>query len=115
MIGDIPAENQLNRADIDAYGVGKISELLDEIVAQTQSNQGRSDDGPVVLVNGKRVSGVNEVSDLPTEAILRLDILPEEVALKYGYDAQRKVVNIICPARPDADPARHGPVRQRQR
>jgi hypothetical protein len=95
VIGDIPAENQLNRADIDAYGVGTISELLDEIASQTQSNQGRSDDGPVVLVNGKRISGVNEVNDLPTEAILRLDILPEEVALKYGYDAQRKVVNII--------------------
>jgi hypothetical protein len=95
VIGDIPAENQLNRADIDAYGVDSVSELLDEIAAQTSSNQGRSDDGPVVLVNGKRISGVNEVNDLPTEAVLRLDILPEEVALKYGYDAQRKVVNII--------------------
>ncbi|MFN3799357.1 MAG: TonB-dependent receptor, partial [Sphingobium yanoikuyae] len=95
VIGDIPAQNQLGRADIDAYGVGTVSELLDEIASQTSSNQGRSDDGPVVLVNGKRISGVNEVSDLPTEAILRLDILPEEVALKYGYDAQRKVVNII--------------------
>ena len=95
VIGDIPAQNQLDRADIDAYGVDTISELLDEIAAQTSSNQGRSDDGPVVLVNGKRISGVNEVSDLPTESILRLDILPEEVALRYGYDAQRKVVNII--------------------
>jgi hypothetical protein len=38
---------------------------------------------------------VNEVGDLPTELILRLDILPEEVALKYGYGLQRKVVNII--------------------
>jgi outer membrane cobalamin receptor len=95
VIGDIPPENQLNRADIDAYGVSTVSELLDEISAQTQSGQGRGDDGPVVLVNGKRISGVNEVKDLPTESILRVDILPEEVALKYGYDAQRKVVNII--------------------
>ncbi|QGP80095.1 TonB-dependent receptor [Sphingobium sp. CAP-1] len=95
VIGDIPAENQLNRADIDGYGVSTVSELLDEIAGQTSSNQGRSDDGPVVLVNGKRISGVNEVNDLPTESILRLDILPEEVALKYGYDAQKKVVNII--------------------
>jgi hypothetical protein len=30
---------------------------------------------------------VNEVGDLPTRSILRVDILPE-VALKYGYDAQ---------------------------
>jgi len=95
VIGDIPPENQLDPADIAAYGVGTIAELLDEIAAQTQSAQGREESGPVVLVNGKRISGVNEVSDLPTEAIVRLDILPEEVALKYGYDAQRKVVNVI--------------------
>ncbi len=41
------------------------------------------------------MSGVNEVGDLPTESILRVDILPEEVALRYGYGAQQKVVNII--------------------
>ncbi|MFS2110337.1 TonB-dependent receptor [Sphingomonas sp. Sphisp140] len=95
VIGDIPPENRLGPADIAAYGVGTVSELLDAIAEQTASAQGREDEGPVVLVNGKRISGINEVSDLPTESIVRADILPEEVALKYGYDAQRKVVNII--------------------
>lgn len=95
VIGDIPPENQIGHPDIEAYGVGTVNELLDAIAAQTQSGQGREDTGPVVLVNGKRVSGVDEVGDLPTEAVVRVDILPEEVALKYGYDAQRKVVNVI--------------------
>ncbi len=95
VIGDIPPENQIGRPDIEAYGVGTVNELLDAIASQTQSSQGREDTGPVVLVNGKRVSGVDEVGDLPTEAVVRIDILPEEVALKYGYDAQRKVVNVI--------------------
>ncbi|WP_051583493.1 hypothetical protein, partial [Sphingomonas sp. RIT328] len=96
VIGDIPAENRLSPADIAGYGVGTVTELLDQISGQTQSDQGRdSSSGPVVLVNGKRISGVNEIGDLPTEAILRVDILPEEVALKYGYDAQQKVVNLI--------------------
>lgn len=96
VIGDIPPENQLNRADIASYGVSTINDLLNEISDQTQSDQGRdSNSAPIILVNGKRVSGVNEVGDLPTESILRLDILPEEVALKYGYGAQQKVVNII--------------------
>ena len=95
VIGDIPPENRLGPADIAGYGVGTVSELLDAIAEQTSSAQGRADEGPVVLVNGKRISGINEVSDLPTESIVRVDILPEEVALKYGYDAQRKVVNII--------------------
>ncbi|HEX7944182.1 MAG TPA: TonB-dependent receptor, partial [Phenylobacterium sp.] len=47
------------------------------------------------LLNGRRISGFNEIRDIPTEAILRVDILPEEVALKYGYPADQKVVNIV--------------------
>ncbi len=96
VIGDIPPENQLRPADIAAYGVNSVSELLNEIAEQTQSAQGRnSGSGPVILVNGKRISGINEVGDLPTESVMRVDILPEEVALKYGYGATQKVVNII--------------------
>ena len=95
VIGDIPAENQMTPADIAAYGVDSVSDLLSQIADQTSSIQGRGDSGPVVLVNGKRISGISEVGDLPAESILRLDILPEEVALKYGYGASQKVVNII--------------------
>lgn len=95
VIGDIPPENSLSPRDIRGYGVGSIAELLDELSLQTASGQGRGDEAPVILVNGRRISGVNEVSDLPTESILRLDILPEEVGLKYGYSAGQKVVNVI--------------------
>ena len=93
VIGDIPPENQLGPRAIASYGVGTISELLDQLALQTGSAQG--DQPPVILVNGRRVSGVNEVSDLPTESVLRIDILPEEVAIKYGYSPEQKVVNII--------------------
>jgi hypothetical protein len=96
VIGDISPENQLSPRDIASYGVSTINDLLSQISEQTQSDQGRdSSAAPIILVNGKRVSGVTEVGDLPTESILRVDILPEEVALKYGYGAQQKVVNII--------------------
>src|SRR5262245_28395189 len=64
VIGDIPPENQLNPTDIASYGVSTISDLLSEISDQTQSEAGRdSSSGPIILVNGKRVSGVNEVGD----------------------------------------------------
>ena len=95
VIGDIPPENVLTQRDIRMYGVGTVSELLDEIALQTASGQSRDGGGPVVLVNGRRISGVNEVGDLPTESILRVDILSEEVAIKYGYSSDQKVVNII--------------------
>jgi len=93
VVGDIKPEHQLTPRDIASYGVGTISELLDQIALLTGSAQG--DGAPIILVNGRRISGVNEVGDLPTESVLRIDVLPEEVALKYGYAADQKVVNII--------------------
>jgi hypothetical protein len=48
-----------------------------------------------VLLNGHRISGLREIQDIPTEAIQRVEILPEEVALRYGYTADQKVVNIV--------------------
>ena len=95
VIGDIPPENTLNSRDIRAYGASSISELLDAVGAQTHSARGRDSGPPVVLLNGKRISGFREIRDLPPEAIQRMEILPEEVALKYGYRADQRVVNII--------------------
>src|SRR4051812_39782416 len=69
VIGDVPPENQLNATDIASYGVSTINDLLSEISDQTQSEAGRdSSSGPIILVNGKRVSGINEVGDFPTES-----------------------------------------------
>lgn len=94
VIGDIPPEQQLGPADIRSYGVSSVSDLLNELTPQTTSGRG-SGGAPVVLLNGKRISSFAEIRDIPTEAIARVDILPEEVALKYGYRADQKVVNIV--------------------
>ncbi|HEU4968872.1 TonB-dependent receptor [Sphingomonas sp.] len=95
VIGDIPPEVQLSPADIRSYGVNSVAELLDELAPQISTNQGRSRGASIVLLNGLKISGFSEIRDLPTEAIQRVDILPEEVALKYGYKAEQKVVNIV--------------------
>jgi len=94
-IGDIPPEVTLNQGDIRSYGVGNVTELLAELAPQTGSGQGRGGERPVVLLNGHRISGMREIQDIPTEAIQRVEILPEEVALRYGYTADQKVVNIV--------------------
>jgi len=69
--------------------------LLDALAPQIGSAQGRGGERPVLLLNGQRISGFRELRDIPTEAIQRVEILPEEVALKYGYRADQKVVNIV--------------------
>jgi iron complex outermembrane receptor protein len=90
--GDIPPEQTLSPADIRSYGVSSVGDLLSELAPQTTSGRGGQ---PVVLLNGRRISGFGEIRDIPTEAILRVDILPEEVALKFGYRADQKVVNFV--------------------
>src|SRR5690606_10273765 len=57
--------------------------------------RGRGGGRPIMLLNGQRISGFREIRDLPPEAIERMEILPEEVALKYGYAADQRVVNIV--------------------
>lgn len=93
VIGDIQPEQQLSPRDIRTFGASNIGELLQELGTLTRS--GRGSGPPVVLVNGKRVSGFQEIRNLPPEAIERVDILPEEVALTYGFRADQRVVNFV--------------------
>ena len=93
-VGDIPPEITLSPADVRSYGVSSVAELLTELTPQTTSGRGQGGQ-PVVLLNGRRISGFQEIANLPTEAIQRVDILPEEVALKYGYRADQRVVNFV--------------------
>ena len=95
VLGDIPPEITLDRREVRALGASNVAELLDALAPQTRSGRGRGEGGPVVLLNGRRISGFSEIRDLPPEAIDRVDILPEEVALKYGFRADQRVVNIV--------------------
>jgi hypothetical protein len=99
VIGDILPERSFDPIDIRAYGANDIGGLLDALGPQVASGRGSGDLGPVVLLNGKRVSSFTEIARIPTEAIERTEVFPEELALKYGYRADQKVVNIITFAR----------------
>jgi uncharacterized membrane protein YgcG len=88
VIGEIEPEQQLSPADVRALGVTSINELITELSPQTNGT-------PIVLLNGKRISSFAEIRDIPSEAVARVDILPEQVALSYGYAPTQKVVNIV--------------------
>lgn len=92
---DIPAEVTLDRRDIRAYGASNIGELLEALAPQTSSGRGRDGGSPVVLLNGRRISGFREIRNIPPEAITRVEVFPEEVALRYGYRADQRVVNFV--------------------
>ncbi len=92
---DIPAETELDEAAIASYGVSNVSELLDALAPQTRSGRGRGSGRPIILVNGRRIGGFGEVRNLPPEAIAKVEVFPEEVALQYGYSADERVVNMV--------------------
>jgi outer membrane cobalamin receptor len=95
VVGDIPPEKTLDSRDVRATGATNITELLDAIAPEIGSARGRGGEQPVLLLNGQRISSFRELRDIPPEAIIRVEILPEEVALKYGYRADQRVVNIV--------------------
>ena len=90
-----PPVMTLDEDDVASYGAASLAELLAQISPQTGSGRGRSDGHPVMLVNGQRVSSFRELRSIPAEAIRKVDVLPEEVALRFGYPPNQRVVNFI--------------------
>ena len=91
----VEPELQLDPRDIRTYGAGNLDELLEALSPQTASGRGRGDGRPVVLLNGRRISSFSEIRRIPPEALLRVDVLPEEAALQFGYRADQRVVNFV--------------------
>ncbi len=93
---------ELDQEDIAAYGAGSIEELLQALGPQVNSSRGRGGSGgfgggggPVILVNGVRISSFRELRSYPPEAIERTEVFSEEVAQRYGYSPDQRVVNFI--------------------
>jgi len=94
-LGDYEPELVLDEEQLKAYGASSIQELMTLLEPVTRSSRGGS---PVFLVNGRRISGFQEIRGIPPEAIERTEILPEETALSYGYSADQRVVNFVLKA-----------------
>lgn len=85
---------ELTEADINALGVGSIGDVIAQLVNQTGSRRGRGG-RPVFLINGVPIASWREFRSYPQEAIRKVEILPEEVALKFGYPPDRRVINFL--------------------
>ncbi len=91
----IKPEMTLDAEDVASYGASTIEELLEQLGPQVSSGRGRGSERPVILIDGVKVASFREIRNFPPEAIERIDVLPEEAALKYGYSANQRVINFI--------------------
>jgi iron complex outermembrane recepter protein len=93
--GDAVPETTLAPADIRALGASSVAEIIAALGPRAGTSRGRGDGFPIVLLNGRRTSGFREVAQIPAEAILRVEVFPEAVALQYGFNADQRVINFI--------------------
>lgn len=92
---DVPPVEEIDEKDIASYGAGSIADIVAAVAPQSGSGRGRGGGMPIILLNSQRISGFRELRDLPPEAIKRVQIFPEEVALQYGFRPDQRVINFI--------------------
>jgi len=87
---------ELGEEEIAAEGVASIADLVTQITNQTGSARGRGGGGrPVILVNGIRTGSFRELFQYPPEALARVEVFPEEVAQRFGFPPDQRVINLI--------------------
>lgn len=85
---------ELDQEQVQAYGAASIADLVAQLAPQIGSGRGRGG-RPVFLVNGLRVTNFREIGRYPPEAVKKVEVLPEEVALKFGFQPDQRVINFI--------------------
>lgn len=91
-IGTVPPIATLDPDALRALGVSTVKDMLQQLKGLTASGGGGE---PVPLLNGRRISGWQELYDIPFEAIERTEILPEEGASRFGFPPTVRVMNFI--------------------
>ncbi len=94
VVTDSPPVLELDEKDIAAYGATSLADLVAQLSPQVGSGRGRGG-RTVFLVNGQRISNFREMRRYPPEAIRKVEVLPEEVAVQFGYPPDQRVINFI--------------------
>lgn len=85
---------ELDQQQVAAFGAASIADLVAQLSPQIGTGRGRGG-RPVFLVNGQRITNFREIGRYPPESIKKVEVLPEEVALKFGFPADQRVINFI--------------------
>ncbi|UIP06353.1 TonB-dependent receptor [Erythrobacter sp. SDW2] len=85
---------KLDEQQVASYGARSIEDLVSQLAPQIGAGRGRGG-FPLFLVNGQRITNFREIRRYPPEAIRMVEVLPEEVALKYGAQPDQRVINFV--------------------
>lgn len=91
-ISDIAPVAAFDNRFIEGTGATSMDELLRTLVPMARSADGGD---PILLLNGQRISGYEEIQSLPPEALAGTEILPEAAAIRYGYPPTRRLLNFM--------------------
>ncbi len=91
-VGAVDPTATLDQAAIQALGATDLKTLLERLKTLTTSASGGD---PVYLLNGRRMSSMNELYSLPQEAMEKIEVLPESEAARFGFPATVRVMNFI--------------------
>ncbi|MEZ5680106.1 MAG: hypothetical protein R3E14_02295 [Erythrobacter sp.] len=96
LIVDQPPVAEYDAEDIAAFGGSSIADIIAAIEPSSGSARGDRGGGrPVFLINGIRVSSFREFRNYPPESIAKVEVFPEEVAQRFGFPPDQRVVNIV--------------------
>lgn len=91
-VGAVDPTATLDQSAIQALGATDLKTLLERLKTLTTSASGGD---PVYLLNGRRMSSMNELYSLPQEAMEKIEVLPESEAARFGFPATVRVMNFI--------------------
>ncbi|MGN3974977.1 hypothetical protein [Tsuneonella sp. SYSU-LHT278] len=86
---DFAVEQTYDEDAVGSYAAGSVGEVLDAI------REENGDENPAFLVNGRPVADAGDISDLPPEAIQRIETLPRGAAQRVNGAPGQRAYNVV--------------------
>jgi iron complex outermembrane recepter protein len=88
------ADFTYDESDIGTFGAATIGDLIGQLSSKTQDGSANRNEQPAVLLNGRLITNLAEISDLPAEAAAQVSILSRNAGLRHGAPSAQRIVSI---------------------
>ena len=86
---DPPPIDTVSRPEIDSYGADSIGDLIARLKSRVPGGN------PPVIVNGRRLGSIADITALPPEALERIEILPPAAGARRGLGGGTPLFNLV--------------------